>query len=71
MGSLVNLLWLLCKKVGPNWVAKLNYKGLEFEVIEGNKNNAKKKRLILASFLEHFCEVFWVPKLLQNLSKIC
>ena len=41
--SLVNLFRILCKKVGPNCVAKLNYKGLKFEVIECNKNIAKKK----------------------------
>ena len=71
MGSLVNLFCFLCKKVGPNCVAKLDYNGLKFEVIESNQNIAKKKRLNLGFFLEHFCEAFWVPKLLQNLSKIC
>jgi len=54
MGSLVNLFWFLCKKVGPNCVAKLDYKGLKFEVIESNKNIAKKKvkfGFLLGAFL--------------------
>jgi len=58
MGSLVNLFWFLCKKVGPNCVAKLDYNGLKFEVIESNQNIAKKKGWIWVSFWSIFVRFF-------------
>ena len=46
MGSLVNLFCFLCKKVGPNCVAKRDYNGLKFEVMESNQNFAKTKKMV-------------------------
>ena len=72
MGSLVNLFCFLCKKVGPNCVAKRGFNGVKFEGMGSIQNFEKQKKwLNLGFFFEHFCECFSVPKLLQTLSKIC
>ena len=59
--SLVNLFGILCKNPGPFWVPKVSWYVFKMVLTRVSKKlHRKNLRFILASFVEHFWDIFGV-----------